>query len=93
MAFISFRAILALFRHNEIQYFVHEKYTSVHMITHATYSLFFSLSLSLQPLFLGDSRTLEVEMFLNLWTKSKILNQFEADQNPLFYFSGMYTCK
>ena len=63
------------------------------MMAHATYSLFFSLSLSLQPLFLGDSRTLEVEMFLNLWTKSKILNQFEADQNPLFYFSGMYTCK
>ena len=27
-------------------------------------------------------------MFLNLWTKSKILNQFKVAQNPLFYLRG-----
>ena len=50
------------------------------------YQVFFPplpLPLSLPPLpptFLGDSRTLEVLMFLKLRRKSETLNQFEADQ-------------
>ena len=47
-------------------------------------SILFSLSLSSvpppPPTFLGDSRTLEVLMFLNLRRKSETLNRFEADQ-------------